>query len=116
MCRLPLSMAKTVVIRASREADISAIGAIYGREVLEGLASFEQVPPDDAELLTRRAAVLAAGLPHLVAERAGTVLGFAYAGRYRPRPAYDHTVESSVYVAEGARGLGVGRRILGWTM
>lgn len=101
-----------VAVRPSTPADIPAIQAIYAREVLHGLASFEETPPDVAEMTRRRDAVLAAGMPYLAAEGAGRVLGYAYAGPYRPRPAYRHTVENSVYVAADARGLGVGRQLL----
>lgn len=101
-----------VVVRPSAPADLPAIQAIYAREVLHGLASFEETPPDVAEMARRRDAVLAAGLPHLTAEGAGRALGYAYAGPYRPRPAYRHTIENSIYVAADARGLGVGRLLL----
>ncbi|HET6519787.1 MAG TPA: GNAT family N-acetyltransferase [Geminicoccaceae bacterium] len=100
-------------IRPSSDADLPAIRAIYAHHVLYGLASFEEVPPDVAELARRRAEVLARGLPHLVAEGAdGRVLGYAYAGPYRPRPAYRYTVEDSVYVAPDQTGRGVGRALL----
>ncbi|NYZ17340.1 N-acetyltransferase [Azospirillum sp. RWY-5-1] len=100
------------VIRISTPDDLPAIQAIYAHHVLHGIASFEEVPPDTAELGRRRADVLARGLPHLVAVRDGAVIGFAYAGPYRTRPAYRHTVEDSVYVAQGLAGGGVGRALL----
>lgn len=101
-----------LAIRPSTADDLPAIQAIYAHHVLHGIASFEEVPPDAAELGRRRADVLARGLPHLVAERDGAVVGFAYAGPYRTRPAYRHTVEDSVYVAHGLSGGGVGRALL----
>lgn len=101
-----------LLIRPSTPDDLPAIQAIYAHHVLHGIASFEEEPPDAAELGRRRADVLARGLPHVVAERAGTVIGFAYAGPYRTRPAYRHTVEDSVYVAHGLSGGGVGRALL----
>jgi phosphinothricin acetyltransferase len=80
--------------------------------VLHGFGSFEEIPPDAQEMERRRIAVQEHGLPYLVAEAAGRVLGFAYAGRYRPRSAYRFTVEDSVYVAPDAMGRGIGSRLL----
>ena len=88
------------------------IQTIYAREVLQGLASFEEVPPTVEVLLARRHAVLELGLPYLAAELDGRVVGYSYATGYRPRPGYRNTIEDSVYVAEAARGLGVGRALL----
>ncbi len=99
-------------VRASTEADLPAIQAIYAHHVLHGLASFEEVPPDAAEMDRRRAAILGQGLPHLVADAGGEILGFAYAGPYRPRSAYRFTVEDSVYVDAGATGRGIGSLLL----
>jgi L-amino acid N-acyltransferase YncA len=99
-------------VRASTEADLPAIQAIYAHHVLHGLASFEEAPPDAAEMARRRADVLARGLPHLVAEADRRVLGYAYAGPYRTRAAYRFTVEDSVYVAPDALGRGLGRLLL----
>ncbi|GAB4070370.1 N-acetyltransferase [Ancylobacter sonchi] len=99
-------------IRDADEADMEAVQAIYAHHVLHGLASFETTPPSTAELLVRRAAVLAAGLPYLVAEEEGRIVGYCYATAYRPRPAYRHTVEDSVYVADGLGGRGIGAALL----
>jgi len=88
------------------------IQAIYAAAVLHGLASFEETPPTVGEMLTRRARVLELGLPWLTAERNGRVVGYAYATPHRDRPGYRHTVEDSVYVADGARRQGVGRALL----
>lgn len=101
-----------LLVRAARETDVPAIAAIYAPAVLQGLASFELVPPDAAEMLTRMETMLAGGHPYLVAEAGGEVLGYAYAGPYRSRPAYDGTVEDAVYVAARAQGRGVGRALL----
>jgi L-amino acid N-acyltransferase YncA len=101
-----------VLVRDAREEDMAAIQAIYAREVLHGIASFEEVPPSTQDMLTRRAGVLALGLPYLAAELAGQVVGYSYATAYRPRPAYRHTIEDSVYVAEGMQGRGIGRALL----
>ncbi|MCW5574993.1 MAG: N-acetyltransferase [Burkholderiales bacterium] len=99
-------------VRPAETADMMRVQAIYARHVLHGTASFEEIPPDLAEMQRRRDAVLAAGLPYLVAERDGAVIGYAYAGRYRSRSAYRHTAEDSVYLDPVAVGLGAGRALL----
>lgn len=99
-------------LRDATPADLPAIQAIYAPHVLHGSASFELEPPDVAELARRLAAVREAGLPYRVAELDGEVVGYAYATLYRPRPAYRHTAEDSVYVREGLGGQGIGRRLL----
>ena len=76
-----------LIVRASTEADVARCMEIYRHHVLHGTASFEIDPPDLGEMKRRRAAVLELCLPHLVAERDGRVLGYAYAGNWRPRPA-----------------------------
>lgn len=101
------------VVRDSRDADVAAIQSIYAFHVLHGLASFEEKPPTVEEMGQRRAAVLAGGYPHLVAELDGAVVGYSYVSAYRPRPAYRFSVENSVYVRDGLRGRGVGRALLG---
>jgi L-amino acid N-acyltransferase YncA len=104
---------RAVRVRDAAEEDMEAVSTIYGHHVLFGLATFEEVPPTAAALDERRRGVLAAGLPYLVAEVEGRVSGFAYATAYRPRPAYRHTIEDSVYVAEGLGGCGIGSGLLG---
>jgi phosphinothricin acetyltransferase len=99
-------------IRPAADADLPAVQAIYAHHVLHGSASFETVPPDLAEMTRRHADITRRGMPYLVADVGGEVLGYAYAGPYRPRAAYRFTLEDSVYVAEGAAGRGVGRRLL----
>jgi phosphinothricin acetyltransferase len=103
----------SVIVRDSVEADVAAIQAIYAHHVLHGLASFEEVPPTAAEIGARRAEVCAKGFPHLVAEAAGEVLGYAYVSLYRTRSAYRYTVEDSVYVRHDTTARGVGRALLG---
>lgn len=100
-------------IRLCRPDDIAAITAIYGHAVATGTASFELEPPGEAEMLGRHQALVAGGHPYLVAERDGTILGYAYAGAYRARPAYRGTVENSVYVRGDQHGRGIGRALLG---
>ncbi|MFA7431754.1 MAG: N-acetyltransferase family protein [Rhodospirillaceae bacterium] len=105
-------MPENLCIRASLETDVGAIQAIYAHHVLHGTGSFETEPPDEAAMAERRAGLLAQGYPHLVAERNGVVIGFAYAGPFRPRAAFRHTVEDSVYVASDHLGTGIGRALL----
>jgi L-amino acid N-acyltransferase YncA/uncharacterized protein YjiS (DUF1127 family) len=100
-------------VRNADEADMQAVQAIYAHHVLHGLATFEEVPPTEIELNARREVVIAAGLPYLVAEYDGRVLGYCYATAYRPRPAYKNTVEDSVYVADGHGRRGIGAALLG---
>jgi phosphinothricin acetyltransferase len=99
-------------IRPAEARDVPAIAAIYAHHVLHGLASFELEPPDEAEMERRRGEIAARGLPYLAAFEGGELVGYAYAGPYRPRPAYRHTVENSVYVRPGRERRGVGRRLL----
>jgi L-amino acid N-acyltransferase YncA len=109
---MSLTAAETVLLREARPGDGAALQRIYGHHVLHGFGSFEEIPPEVEEMERRRATVQDDGLPYLVAEAEGQVLGFAYAGRYRPRSAYRFTVEDSVYVAPDATGWGIGRRLL----
>lgn len=101
------------VLRACAMADVPAITAIYAHAVRHGRGSFELDPPDEAEMGRRRDLLVTAGYPYLVAEEDDEVVGYAYAGAYRPRPAYRSTVENSVYVAEARQGRGLGRLLLG---
>lgn len=101
-----------VSIRPATPADISAITRIYAHAVRHGTASFELEPPDEAEMTRRQKTLLDGGFPYLVAEGNGALLGYAYAGPYRPRPAYRFSVESSVYVSVDAHRRGVGRALM----
>ncbi len=99
-------------IRPSTDSDIAAITAIYQHHVLHGTGTFEIDPPSETDMASRRADVLARGLPWLVAEKDGKVLGFAYANWFKPRPAYRFSAEDSIYMAEEARGMGLGKKLL----
>ncbi len=103
----------TPTIRDAEPTHLVAVQAIYGHWVSHGLASFEETPPDVAEIDRRRQTVQEQGLPYLVALEGALILGFAYAGRYHARPAYRYTLEDSVYVAPEAQGHGIGRALLG---
>ncbi len=104
--------ASPLLIRPSSAADLPAITAVYAWNVEHGTGTFELEPPDAAEMARRRDDVLAKGLPWLVAERGGQVLGYAYANHFRPRRAYRFCLEDSIYLAADARGQGVGRLLL----
>ena len=104
MTRIPL--------RAATPADIPAITRIYEHAVRFGTASFELESPDEAEMAKRQRALLDGGFPYIVAEVDGAVVGYAYAGPYRPRPAYRFSVEDSIYIAPEAQRRGLGRVLL----
>jgi len=101
-----------LAIRPSRDDDVAAIAAIYGHHVLNGIASFEEVAPSIEEMARRRAEMVSRGLPYLVAERAGNVVGYCYAGPYRARIGYRFSLEDSIYIDPGETGRGVGRALL----
>ena len=104
--------AGTIAVRDARDDDMDAVHAIYADHVLHGTASFEEVPPTLEDMIGRRAAILASGLPYLVAGSGDRVVGYAYAGLFRPRIAYRYSLEDSVYVAPGMGGRGIGRALL----
>ena len=99
-------------LRPFEAGDIPAITAIYREAVLHGTASFEIDPPDETEMARRAAVLVDGGFPYLVACSGDDRLGYAYAGPYRPRPAYRFAVEDSIYLASEARGRGIGRALL----
>lgn len=99
-------------IRPATPADIPSITRIYDQAVREGTASFEIAPPDEPEMRRRFESLRAGGYPYLVADAAGAVAGYAYAGPYRARPAYRWTVENSVYVDVAAHRRGIGSALL----
>lgn len=103
-----------MIVRPAAAEDAPALAAIYGHAVLHGFGTFEETPPTPAEMAARWRNIIDRGLPYVVGEDdAGRVLGYAYAGPFRPRPGYRFTVEDSVYVAPDAVGRGVGRAVLG---
>ncbi len=99
-------------IRASRDADLPAITTIYAHHVLQGTGTFEIDPPAESDMMARRADVLSKGLPWLVLEENGHVLGYAYCNWFKPRPAYRFSAEDSIYLAPEVNGRGLGRALL----
>lgn len=101
------------IVRPATSADMPHITAIYARFVATSTATFEITPPDEAEMLRRRQAVLDRGLPYLSAELEGFIVGFCYASQFRAREGYRFTVEDSIYVRPDCIGHGVGKLLLG---
>jgi len=99
-------------IRPATEADLPSITDIYGHAVRHGTATFELIPPDLAEMTRRFRVLMEGGFPYLVAALDGTVVGYAYAGAYRPRPAYRFTVENSIYLEPAIHRRGIGLKLL----
>jgi phosphinothricin acetyltransferase len=102
----------TLQIRPATEADLPAITAIYDHAVRHGTATFELIPPDLAEMTRRYQALTEGGFPYFTALLEGRVVGYAYAGAYRPRPAYRFTVENSVYLEPAIHRRGIGLQLL----
>ena len=104
-------------IRPASEADLASVTGIYDHAVRFGTATFELVPPDLDEMTQRFRALTEGGFPYLVAELDGHVIGYAYAGAYRARPAYRFTVENSIYLQPAIHRRGIGglllRRLIG---
>jgi L-amino acid N-acyltransferase YncA len=101
-----------LLIHASRDEDVSAMAAIYAHHVLHGTGTFELDVPSPEDMARRRDDVLANGLPWLVAERDGELLGYAYANWFRPRAAYRFCLEDSIYLRPHALGQGIGKLLL----
>jgi len=99
-------------IRLASEADLPFVTEIYEHAVLHGTATFELIPPDLAEMTRRFKALMDGGFPYLAASLDGRVVGYAYAGPYRPRPAYRFTVENSVYLDPSIHRRGIGLKLM----
>jgi L-amino acid N-acyltransferase YncA len=99
-------------IRPTNAADLPAITEIYEHAVLHGTATFELTPPDLAEMTRRFDALVTGSFPYFVAVLDGRVIGYAYAGPYRPRPAYRFTVENSVYLEPAIHRRGIGLQLM----
>jgi phosphinothricin acetyltransferase len=99
-------------IRPATDADLACVTGIYRHAVLHGTATFELIPPDLAEMTRRYRALRKASFPYLVATLDGAVIGYAYAGPYRPRPAYRFTIENSIYLDPAIHRRGIGMRLM----
>ena len=102
----------SVEIRPATEADLPSVTEIYAHAVLHGTATFELIPPDLVEMTRRFRALMDGGFPYFVAAVDGAVIGYAYAGPYRPRPAYRFTVENSVYLQPAIHRRGIGLQLM----
>jgi phosphinothricin acetyltransferase len=101
-----------MMIRDAVLADLPAITAIYAHHVLTGTGTFEETPPDEAEIAARMAKVQAAQCAWLVAEHEGVITGYGYYSQIRDRSAYRFTAEDSIYVRQDVRGMGVGKALV----
>ena len=99
-------------IRTAEEADLPVITEIYEHAVRYGTATFELIPPDVPEMTRRYRALIDGGFPYFVATIDDRVVGYAYAGAYRPRPAYRFTVENSIYLDPAVHRRGIGLLLL----
>lgn len=106
------SCAPHIIVDDAQPDDMAVVQGIYAWHVLHGLATFEELPPSVEEMERRRQAVLASGLPYLVARQDNTVVGYCYAGLYGARSAYRFCLEDSIYVAQQAMGQGLGHALL----
>lgn len=102
----------TMTLRDATAADVPAMTAIYAHHVLHGTGTFEEEPPDAADIAARMAKVQDIGYAWLVAEEDGLILGYGYFAPFRPRSAYRFTAEDSVYVRDDIRGQGVGKALV----
>jgi phosphinothricin acetyltransferase len=99
-------------IRKATSGDLPTITKIYADAVDNGTATYELEAPSHAEMTTRYESLMASEYPYLVAEEDGVVLGYAYAGPFRARPAYRFIVEDSIYLAPQSKGKGVGTALI----
>ena len=101
------------VVRPAVPADLEQVAAIFAHYVATSVVTFEEVPPPAADWGRRLDELAGQNLPFLVAESGDTVGGYAYASPWRPKPAYRHTVEDTVYVSPSCTGRGLGSALLG---
>jgi phosphinothricin acetyltransferase len=97
------------MIRPVQDGDAGSVAAIYNHYVLHTTISFEEQALSDADMAARFAEAKDAGLPWLIAERGGSVLGYAYASKWKGRCAYRYSVESTIYLQHGLQRRGIGR-------
>lgn len=100
------------VIRPAEPGDLDAVAAIFSYYVTSSVVTFEETPPTAQDWRETCDDLAARGLPFVVCECDGQVVGYAYAAPWRAKPAYRHTVESTIYLEPGRTGRGLGRRLL----
>lgn len=105
-------MTKDVIIRPSELSDIGDIHKIYAYEVLNGVATFDKIPPSENDLKVKRQNIIDNGFPYLVAEINGKVVGYSYVSLYRERSAYSKTVENAIYIDPDYRGMGIATKLM----
>ena len=103
----------SLLVRQATADDLPGVADIFGWYAVHSVATFEESPRPVRQWRELHELVIRLGLPFLVADADGQVLGYAYASPWRPKPAYRHTVEDSIFVAPGMTGGGVGRTLLG---
>lgn len=96
-------------IRDAVDGDAAAVATIYNVHVRDTIVTFELDEVDANEMARRMTQVRDLGLPWLVLEEHGVVIGYAYGGQWKARAAYARTVESSIYLADAACGRGLGK-------
>ncbi|WP_426513886.1 GNAT family N-acetyltransferase [Dactylosporangium sp. McL0621] len=101
-----------LTVRPAGAGDLAAVAAIYAHYVTETVATFDETPPAAEAWHARLDDLGSRGLPFLVGEAEGRIAGYAYAAPWRPKPAYRHSVEDSVYLAPGWGGRGFGTALL----
>ncbi len=101
-----------ITVRPSTEEDVVAMIEIYAYHVQHGLGDYPTEPPAQDDIKRRRKSMLKRHLPHLVADHAGQIIGYAYAVPFRKRPVYRYTVKHSIYVHKDHLHAGVGRQLL----
>jgi L-amino acid N-acyltransferase YncA len=104
--------AADVIIRDATAEDLGDVAAIFAHYVTSSVVTFELTPPTVMHWRSVRDDLARRKLPFLVCDHAGQVVGYAYAAPWRSKPAYQHTVESTVYLAPDYTGRGLGRRLL----
>ncbi|MET9337799.1 N-acetyltransferase family protein [Nonomuraea sp. NPDC003804] len=102
-----------MLIRPATAGDLPSMAAVYAHYVATSVVTFDEISPEPAFWESRLGDLDARGLPFLVADVDGEVAGYALASQWRPKPAYRHTVEDSIYLAPGRTGQGLGRALLG---
>lgn len=99
-------------VRPATAQDITAIAQIYAWHVLHGIATFEEIVPDQEQMLERFVHITTQGYPYIVAEKDGEIIGYAYASSFRPRVAYRYTVENAIYLRHDLGRMGAGSQLL----